>query len=98
MAFAEDKINRIVTVGNRMGLHARPASRIAMMLADFPGVEVTLAKEEDPKNFADCRSVLSLIILAATRGTRLVLRGEGENAAEAVRQIGDFFSRNFDEE
>ncbi|MBR7103654.1 MAG: HPr family phosphocarrier protein [Lentisphaeria bacterium] len=93
-----ERINTVVTVGNRMGLHARPASRIAMMLADYPGAVLTLAREDDPKNPADCRSVLSLIILAASKGTRLILNGSGEQAEEAVRRIGDFFAVNFEEE
>ena len=88
----------MVTVGNRMGLHARPASRIAMMLADYPGAQLTLCREDDPKNCADCRSVLSLIILAASRGTRLILSGNGEQAEEALRKTEAFFAANFDEE
>lgn len=93
-----EKTNTVVTVGNRMGLHARPASKIAMMLAEYPGATVTLSREDDPKNQADCRSVLSLIILAAVKGTRLILNGSGENAQEAVSRIGEYFAVNFEEE
>lgn len=98
MTTVSKEISTTVTVGNRMGLHARPAARIAMMLADYPGAEIFLSREDDPKNSADCRSVLSLIILAATKGTRLNLTGSGEGAAEAIRKIEDFFAVHFDEE
>ena len=63
MTIASDGSKVVVTVGNRMGLHARPASRLVKMLADFPGATVTLAREDDPGTRADCRSVLSLIVL-----------------------------------
>lgn len=98
MVIVSNKTSTTVTVGNRMGLHARPAARIAMMLADYPGAEVTLAKEDDLKNPADCRSVLSLIILAAVKGTKLILAGSGEKADEAVAKIEKFFAANFEEE
>ena len=93
---AGTKINVLVTVGNRMGLHARPASRIAMMLADYPEAELTLSREDDPRSSADCRSVLSLIILAAAKGTRLVLQGSGAQAEEAVAKIEQFFAEKFE--
>ncbi len=95
---AGTKINVLVTVGNRMGLHARPASRIAMMLADYPEAELTLSREDDPRSSADCRSVLSLIILAAAKGTRLVLQGSGAQAEEAVAKIEQFFAEKFEED
>jgi len=88
----------VVTVGNRMGLHARPASRLVKMLSDFPGATVTLTREDNPGSHADCRSILSLIVLAAGQGTRLILNGTGENAEAAVSKIADFFAVNFDEE
>ena len=91
------KIEKKVTVGNRMGLHARPASCIATILADYPEAEVTLARPDDFENAADCHSVLSLMILAAGQGTELILSGSGEGAAEAVRRIEACFTANFDE-
>ena len=98
MTIASDGSKVVVTVGNRLGLHARPASRLVKMLADYPGATVTLTREDNPGSRADCRSILALIILAAGKGTRLVLSGTGENAEAAVSRIADFFAGNFDEE
>lgn len=92
-----EKIEKKVTVGNRMGLHARPASCIATILAKYPEAEVTLARPGEPDDAADCHSVLSLMILAAGQGTELILSGSGEGAADAVRQIEACFAANFDE-
>ena len=93
-----ERIEKKVTVGNRMGLHARPASCIATILADYPEAEVTLGRPDDLENAADCHSVLSLMILAAGQGTNLILSGSGEGAEEAVRRIEACFVANFDEE
>ena len=79
-------------------MKSHPASRIAMMLADYPEAELTLSREDDPRSSADCRSVLSLIILAAAKGTRLVLQGSGAQAEEAVAKIEQFFAEKFEED
>ena len=92
-----DKIETKVTVGNRMGLHARPAGCIAAILADYPEAEVTLGRPDDWDNAADCRSVLALMILAAGQGTELLLTGSGNGADEAVKRIEACFAANFDE-
>lgn len=90
-------VERLVVVGNRMGLHSRPAAVIAKMLADLDA-ELHLCREVGELEDADCRSVLSLLVLAASNGTRLRLRGTGPDAEIAVERIGKFFDRNFDEE
>lgn len=93
-----DRIETKVSVGNRMGLHARPAACIAEILADYPEAEVTLGRPDDLSNAADCRSVLSLMILAAAQGTELILSGSGTGAQEAIARIEACFTANFDED
>ena len=93
-----DKISVTVSVGNSMGLHARPASCIARIMADYPDAAVTLSRPGDSGNAADCRSVLALMILAAAKGTELLLTGSGSGAEEAVKKIEACFIANFDED
>ena len=88
---------REVVIGNKMGLHSRPAAMIARMVADFKG-EVSLVKCDSSGESADCRSVLSMLILAVGKGTRLILRVSGEGADELAEKLSAFFGRNFDEE
>ena len=86
-----------VVVGNKMGLHSRPAAMIARMLSEFKG-EATLVKCSSPRECADCRSVLSMLILAAGKGTRLMLRVSGDGAEVLFEKLSGYFFRNFDEE
>ena len=88
---------REVVVGNKMGLHSRPAAEIARMLSRYQG-EVSLIRSNGSGEPADCHSVLSMLILAAGRGTRLTLRVEGDEAQSILEQLGNYFDRNFDEE
>ena len=88
---------REVTIGNKMGLHSRPAAEIVRMLSGYAG-EVSLTREGGSGEPADCHSVLSMLILAAGRGTRLTLRVTGDDADSVLEQLGNYFDRNFDED
>ena len=87
---------REVTVGNKMGLHSRPAAVIARMLSET-GCDVSLTRVDGSGESADCRSVLSMLILAAGRGSRLKLRASGDGAMQVIDELAGYFNRNFDE-
>lgn len=90
-------VERQVTVANRMGLHGRPAAVIARMLSGMDA-EISLRRTDGGAEAADCRSVLSLLVLAASSGTALLLRGSGPDAGAAVSMVADYFDRKFDED
>ena len=94
---AAEECVRTVKIGNTMGLHARPAAQIVHLANRFKAV-LKLRRSDGSGNEADCRSVLAMLMLAACKGTELVLRGSGDDAAEAVEALGGYFDRNFDEE
>lgn len=66
------------------GLHARPASVLAEAAAAFVST-ITVRKEDGAA--ADIRSVLSVVGLDVQRHDVLVIRAEGEDAAEAVAAL-----------
>ena len=66
-------------VKSELGLHARPASQFVSMAGRFrASIHVGRGGE-----WVDGRSILSLLSLAAGRGTTLRIRAEGEDADEA---------------
>lgn len=67
-----------------LGLHARPASQFVALAARFRSA-IHVGRGEE---WVDGRSILSLLSLAASRGTALRIRAEGEDAAEAVEALG----------
>lgn len=73
------------TVGYELGLHARPAGRFVALAGRF-GSEIHVGRGEE---WVNGRSVLSLLSLAASRGTRLRVRAVGPDAREAVRALGE---------
>ncbi len=93
----EQLLQQTVSVCNPMGLHTRPAAELVKIASGF-NAEITLEKVEEPGEEADCRSILSLLMLAAADGTRLKLRVSGAEAEQAMRAVTDFFESRFGEE
>jgi len=74
---------RVVEVATTLGLHARPAAAFADAAAGFRAT-VTVAKNGAE---VDATSVLLLLTLDVRRGDRLVIRGRGDDAEEAVDRL-----------
>src|SRR5688572_33144429 len=86
-----------IIVSNKLGLHARPAMQFVDLANQFKSdIKVTKFGEEPGE--ADGKSVMEMIILAATQGTPLKIEATGEDAEEAVRKLGELFDEKFGED
>ncbi len=74
------------TVHSELGLHARPAGRFVSLAGRFEST-ILVAREDDDE-WVSGRSVLSILSLAAGRGTVLRLRAEGPDAEAAIEALG----------
>jgi phosphocarrier protein HPr len=81
------RCERVFTVDAELGLHARPAGMFVMIAKRF-AAQIEVARAEGSDDWVDGRSILSLLSLAASRGTRLRVRAVGSDAAEAVETLG----------
>lgn len=95
---AEEVFEREITVGNAMGLHARPAAQLVRIASSFDASMSVEKVDGEGDGEADCHSVLSLLMLAAGKGTRLILRASGPQAEAAFKAALEFFESNFGEE
>mgnify|MGYP001807304188 CR=1 FL=1 len=86
----------IVTISNRLGLHARPATALAELAGSFTA-EIKL-RRIDTDHQVDAKSIMQLLMLAATRGTELEVTADGNDASEALAAIADLVSSHFGEE
>ncbi len=77
-------VEREFTVRAELGLHARPAGRLASAASQFDS-EITLGRGAE---WVSGSSVLSILCLAAGSGTVLRVRAEGADAEEAVTKLG----------
>ena len=81
------------TVRSELGLHARPAGRLASLAGRFDS-EISLGRGEE---WVSGSSVLSILCLAATQGTILRVRAVGEDAEQAVMELGVLIESREDE-
>jgi phosphocarrier protein HPr len=86
-------IEETIVLKNRLGLHARAAAKLVHSAAGFAS-RITIEKDGDA---VDGKSILGLLLLAASKGTRLVLRVEGEDEQAALAALKDLVERRFDE-
>ncbi|TVR40492.1 MAG: HPr family phosphocarrier protein [Planctomycetota bacterium] len=87
------RIERSVTISNKMGLHARPSTAIAGAAGNFSS-QVWLEKEGLS---VDAKSVLELLMLAAECGSTVTISAEGDDAEAAVDAIVSLIESRFGE-
>ena len=87
---------RTVTISNRLGLHARAAARLVRRASQFNS-SVTLLRE-DTGETADGKSILSVLLLAASRGTSLIIKTEGDDEERAMNALVELVEQKFGEE
>ena len=87
-------IERTLEVSNRLGLHARATARLVQLLSAYD-CEATLSARGRQVN---AKSIMGVMLLAAGRGSTVVLRVEGKDEAAAAEAVAALFERRFDED
>jgi phosphocarrier protein len=79
---------------NKLGLHAR-ASALFVKTASRFSADVKLSKEGVEVNG---KSIMGIMMLAASKGTTVTLAIEGADESEAMQTIGELITNGFGEE
>jgi phosphocarrier protein HPr len=93
-AASGQKIEKEITVINRLGLHARPAAMFVRIASRYRS-EVWVEKEGEQING---KSIMGLMMLAAGQGSKLLIRCEGPDADKAMQEIEDLINKRFNED
>lgn len=83
-----------VKIENRLGLHARPAMAFVDMANGYP-CDVVVKKGTQE---VDGKSIMQMMMLAATQGTELIVEASGNDAQQAIDALKDLVQRKFDED
>jgi phosphocarrier protein len=86
-------ITRKTSVINELGMHARPASKIAQM-AELAQSDVWLCVNSTK---VDATSIIDILTLCAVKGTQIVIEIENQADSVVLDQIIDFFEIGFGE-
>lgn len=89
-----DTASSQVTIINKLGLHARPAMSFVDTASGFKS-DIQVTKDGQ---VVDGKSIMQLMMLAATAGSELHIEAEGPDAEQAVAALVKLVNSKFDEE
>src|SRR6476661_2567219 len=89
-----NKIEKEVTIVNRLGMHARPAAMFVRVASRFR-CEVWVEKEGEKING---KSIMGLMMLAAGQGSKLLICCEGTDADKVLEELEELIQQKFNEE
>ena len=82
------------SIRNRLGLHARAAALLVKTANRF-AADLTLEKDGIEVNG---KSIMGILMLAAAKGSKVTLKAQGKDAAEAIQTLGKLVDNKFGEE
>ena len=87
-------VSTAVAVVNQLGMHARAAAKFVHVANRFASrIRVSRQGRE-----MDGKSIMGLLLLAAARGTTIVISADGSDEQEAVRALASLVSEGFGED
>jgi phosphocarrier protein HPr len=87
------KVSRKIEIKNKLGLHARAAALLVQTANRF-SAQITLSKDGQT---ADGRSIMGVLTLAATQGSKIQVEAVGDDAEQAVKAIERLVDKRFNE-
>lgn len=85
---------RPVTIINKLGLHARAAAKFVTVASSFSS-EIDIAKDGQKVNG---KSIMGVMMLAASRGTELIIIVNGSDETEAADSLENLVAERFGEQ
>lgn len=83
----------VAEVANRLGLHARPSAKLTQLATQYR-CEVWLERDGRRVN---AKSIMGVMMLAASQGTKLTIETEGEDSEVALQAIVELIASRFGE-
>ena len=90
-----NKVTKLFIIENENGLHARPSASFVRKATEFQS-QIEVYKEGCDEH-VNGKSVLGLITLSASKGTKLWVSAEGADAEEAIFALEYLFNNKFGE-
>lgn len=86
-------VSKELTIVNKLGLHARAASKLAQLCQNFTA-KITLELENKS---ADANSIMAIMLLAGGQGKTVKVTAQGQDAEQALAAISKLICDKFDE-
>jgi len=82
-----------IQIINKLGLHARASAKFSQLATEFP-CEILLSRNGRQIN---AKSIMGVMMLAATRGSTITLETSGPEADKAMAAMVTLINNRFDE-
>jgi phosphocarrier protein len=86
--------DRIVTIVNKLGLHARAAAKFVTLASSFAS-DIKLARNGQQVNG---KSIMGVMMLAASRGCEITISADGNDETEAADSLAELVAQRFGED
>jgi phosphocarrier protein HPr len=86
-------VEREIEIKNKLGLHARAAAKLVHVSAKYKS-EIKIRKGDEE---VDGKSILGILLLAAGRGSTIILKADGPDERDALDAIEKLIDAKFDE-
>lgn len=83
-----------IEIINKLGLHARASAKLTQLAMQF---SCSVNLDRDGKK-ADAKSIMSLMMLAAAKGSRLTIETHGSDEAAAMEALVGLINNRFEED
>ena len=87
-------IEKQLTIINKLGLHARAAAKLVKLCSSFTA-DIEIQKEDKKVN---CKSIMGVMMLAASRGSEITLTANGEDETAAINAVCHLIEDRFGED
>jgi phosphocarrier protein len=89
----ENILRKKVTIVNKLGLHARASAKLVRTAGRFTA-DIKIHYEGKA---VDGKSIMGIMMLAASKGAELEITAKGEDAEEAIKALTELVHNRFDE-
>ncbi|MEM7209333.1 MAG: HPr family phosphocarrier protein [Pseudomonadota bacterium] len=83
-----------IEIINKLGLHARAAAKLVKLCGEFAS-EINIGQ---PDKMVNAKSIMGIMMLAASKGTVLAIEVSGDDETEAHTAVRELFENRFDED
>lgn len=87
------QISRDVEIINKLGMHARAAAKFVKLASSFS----SLIELERDKQRVNGKSIMGVMMLAASKGSHVTIHADGDDAENSVKKLEELINNRFDE-
>lgn len=87
---------RTLSIVNKLGLHARAAAKFVATASEFTST-IHVARQDRAEQQVNGKSIMGMMMLAAAKGSKIIVSAEGDDANEALDKIEALINNYFEE-